>query len=259
MGLLDGRVALVTGAGSGIGAATAHAFAANGARLIVVDIDAEAAAATSSSIAAAGGVAVAHGADAAAPEEIERVLANVDQHFGRLDVLHNNHVWFENGDVEHVSLDGFRRSLDVGLTSYMFTIKTAMPMLLRNGGSIINTSSVCGLGGDYGLTAYDTLKAGVIGLTRSVAVDYASRGVRCNAICPGPTLTPPYRMMQEQRPELLAATRTAVPMGRFAEPSEIAGTAVFLASDLASYVTGTTLVVDGGLSAWTALPPVPAM
>jgi meso-butanediol dehydrogenase / (S,S)-butanediol dehydrogenase / diacetyl reductase len=250
--VLDGRVALVTGGGSGIGAATARAFAAHGARVVVVDVDAEAATACAASI---GGTAYV--ADASRPEDLEALYAFVEAEHGRLDVLHNNHVWTEPGRVDEASLDGFRRSLDVGLTSYFHATQLALGLMLpQRSGAIVNTASVCGLAGDYSITAYNVLKAGVVNLSRSIALDYATSGIRCNCVCPGPTATPPYEAMRIADPELWQRTCDAVPMGRLAEPSEVADAVVFLASDMARFVTGTALVVDGGLSAWSGLPPV---
>ncbi len=258
--LLKDRVAVVTGAGSGIGAATAVAFARHGARLVAVDIDGDSAAETEATIRAAGGEATARVADASVPDDLEALYAYVEQEFGRLDVLHNNHVWAENGQLAEISLDGFRRSLEVGVTSYFYSTKLALPLMLRQQrGSIVNTASVCGLAGDYALSAYNVLKAGVVNLSRATALDYAKHGIRCNAICPGPTATRPYAEVLEKSPELLEQTCAAVPMGRFADPAEIADCVVFLASDLARFVTGHALVVDGGLTAWTGLPPVGAV
>jgi meso-butanediol dehydrogenase/(S,S)-butanediol dehydrogenase/diacetyl reductase len=251
--VLDGRVALVTGGGSGIGAATARAFAAHGARVVVVDVDADAATGSAASI----GGATAYVADASLPEDLEGLFRFVETEYGRLDILHNNHVWTEPGRVDEGTLDGFRRSLDVGLTSYFHSTQLALRLMLpRRSGAIVNTASVCGLAGDYSIAAYNVLKAGVVNLSRSIALDYATSGIRCNCVCPGPTATPPYEAMRIADPELWQRTCDAVPMGRLADPSEVADAVVFLASDMARFVTGTALVVDGGLSAWSGLPPV---
>ncbi len=255
--LLSERIALVTGAGSGIGEATALAFARHGARVIAVDIDGASASTTVEAIRAAGGDAIARTADASRSDELEALFGYVEREHGRLDVLHNNHVWAENGTLADVTLDGFRRSLEVGVTSYFYATKLAIPLMLAHGGgAIVNTASVCGLAGDFGIGPYNVLKAAVVNLSRATALDYAKQGIRCNAICPGPTATRPYARVLETNPELLAKTCDAVPMGRFADPAEIADCVVFLASDMASFVTGHALVVDGGLLAWTGLPPV---
>ena len=199
-------------------------------------------------------------ADASLPEDLEALYAFVEEEFGRLDVLHNNHVWAENGLLAEISLEGFRRSLEVGVTSYFYSTKLALPLMLREQrGSIVNTASVCGLAGDFSIGAYNVLKAGVVNLSRATALDYAKQGIRCNAICPGPTATRPYAEVLKTNPELLSQTVAAVPMGRFADPAEIADCVVFLASDMARFVTGHALVVDGGLMAWSGLPPVGAV
>jgi meso-butanediol dehydrogenase/(S,S)-butanediol dehydrogenase/diacetyl reductase len=169
-------------------------------------------------------------------------------------------MWAENGPLAEISLDGFRRSLEVGVTSYFYSTQLALRLMLPNQrGAIVNTASICGLAGDYAVGAYNVLKAGVVNLSRATALDYAKQGIRCNAVCPGPTYTKPYQELEQTHPELVQQTRDVVPMGRLAEPAEIADAVVFLASDLARFVTGTTLVVDGGLSAWTGLPPVGAV
>lgn len=256
--LLEDKVAVVTGGGAGIGAATATAFARHGAHVVIVDVDGDAATTTESAIRADGGDARRHVADCSHPEDLEALYDWVAAEFGRLDVVHNNHVWAANGLIADVSLDDFRRSLEVGVTSFFYSTKLALRVMLpRQRGAIVNTASVCGLAGDFGISAYNVLKAGVVNLTRATALDYADQGIRCNAVCPGPTLTKPYVELRDNNPAAFARTVSVVPMGRFAEPSEIADGVVFLASDLSRFVTGTTLVIDGGLSAWTGLPRLP--
>jgi meso-butanediol dehydrogenase/(S,S)-butanediol dehydrogenase/diacetyl reductase len=255
--LLQDKVALITGGGAGIGAATAKAFTEHGARVIIADSDADAAAATESEIRAAGGDVRSRVVDASSPDELDALFDFVDAEFGRLDVLHNNHMWAEGGRLDEISLEGFRRSLDVGLTAYFYATKLATRLMVpRGSGAIVNTASVCGLQADYGLSAYNVMKAGVINLSRATALDFALSGIRCNAVCPGPTLTKPYAELREREPDRYGRTAAAVPMRRFGETSEVADVIVFLASDMASFVTGTTLVVDGGLTAWTGLPPL---
>jgi meso-butanediol dehydrogenase/(S,S)-butanediol dehydrogenase/diacetyl reductase len=255
--LLEDKVALITGGGAGIGAATARTFVEHGARVVVADHDAVAAEATEAELRSAGGDVRARVVDAAEPDELESLFDFVESEYGRLDVLHNNHMWAENGALADISLEGFRRSLDVGVTSYFYATKLAIRLMVPQGsGAIVNTASVCGLQGDYGLSAYNVMKAGVVNLSRATALDYARHGIRCNAVCPGPTLTKAYADLRAEKPEVFGRTADAVPMRRFAQPSEIADAIVFLASDMASFVTGATLVVDGGLTAWTGLPPL---
>jgi meso-butanediol dehydrogenase / (S,S)-butanediol dehydrogenase / diacetyl reductase len=254
---LDGRVAVITGGGSGIGAATARAFTREGARVVIADIDETAGKAVADEIAATGATIDFLHADAADPAEIERVIGFATDTHGRLDVLHNNHVSFESGRVGDLTLDGFRRSLDVGLVSYWYAIKQALgPMVAAGRGSIINTASVSGLAGDFGLGAYNVLKAGVVNLTRVTGIEYARKGVRCNAVCPGPIGTPPIDRLHEAAPGIWDDIRQAIPMGRYGRAEEIANVVLFLASDESSFVTGTHVVADGGLWAHSGMPPI---
>ena len=254
---LDGKVAVITGGGSGIGAATARAFVREGARVVLADIDEAAGTAVAGELREGGGVADFLHADAADPAEIERVIGfAVDTH-GTLDVLHNNHVAYEAGRVGDLTLDGFRRSLDVGLVSYWYAIKLALvPMLAAGRGSIVNTASVSGLAGDYGLGAYNVLKAGVVNLSRVTGIEYARKGIRCNAVCPGPIGTPPIDRLHDAAPAIWEDIRDAIPMGRYGRAEEIANVVLFLASDEAAFVTGTHVVADGGLWAHSGMPPI---
>jgi meso-butanediol dehydrogenase/(S,S)-butanediol dehydrogenase/diacetyl reductase len=254
---LDGRVAVITGGGSGIGAATARAFTREGARVVIADIDEKAAKTVAHEIHAAGGTIDALHADASDPAEIERIIGFATEKHGTLDVLHNNHVSFEPGRVGDLTLDGFRRSLEVGLTSYWYAIKCALvPMLAQGGGSIVNTASVSGLAGDFGLGAYNVLKAGVVNLSRVTGIEYARKGIRCNAVCPGPIGTPPIERLHDAAPQIWEDIREAIPMGRYGKAEEIANVVLFLASDEAAFVTGTHIVADGGLWAHSGMPPI---
>ncbi|WP_214402568.1 SDR family NAD(P)-dependent oxidoreductase [Pseudonocardia lacus] len=254
---LDGRVALITGGGSGIGAATARAFTREGARVVIADIDEAAGKAVADEIAASGATIDFRHADASDPTALEELVAfAVDTH-GGLDVLHNNHVSFESGRIGDLTLDGFRRSLDVGLTSYWYAIKLALvPMLAAGRGSIVNTASVSGLAGDFGLGAYNVLKAGVVNLSRVTGIEYARKGVRCNAVCPGPIATPPIDRLHDAAPRIWDDIRDAIPMGRYGRAEEIANVVLFLASDESSFITGSHIVADGGLWAHSGMPPI---
>lgn len=254
---LDGKVAVITGGGSGIGAATARAFTREGARVVIADIDEKAGDAVAREIRDAGGTIDFRLADAADPADLEQLIAFATSTHGRLDVLHNNHVSFEPGRIGDLTLDGFRRSLDVGLTSYWYATKLALvPMLAQGRGSIVNTASVSGLAGDYGLGAYNVLKAGVVNLSRVTGIEYARRGIRCNAVCPGPIATPPIDRLHDASPEIWSDIRDAIPMGRYGRAEEIADVVLFLASDEAAFVTGTHIVADGGLFAHSGMPPI---
>lgn len=258
----DGKVALVSGAGSGIGRATALGFAARGARVAVSDIIAAKADAVVSEIKQAGDIAVAIIADAGDPAGIDAMIGNTVKAFGGLDILHNNafgqpalpagqsRLAFV-GDIDEKV---WTHTIDLGLTGVFRATKRAIPELLkRGGGAIVNTASISGLFADYAIGAYNVAKAGVINLTRVAAIEYASKGIRVNCVCPGAIDTPLLRPSMSL-PGFAEGTLGAIPMGRLGQPEEMANVVLFLASDLASYVTGAAVVVDGGLTAQTGLP-----
>jgi meso-butanediol dehydrogenase/(S,S)-butanediol dehydrogenase/diacetyl reductase len=254
---LKDRVALVTGAGSGIGEATAKRMAAEGAAVVVVDLNEEGARRVAGEIRSTGGVAEPLHANVGNPPEIEAMVKFAVDKFGRLEILHNNAIRLYTGRVGEMSLENWRKSVDIGLTAYWYATRCALgAMVPRGRGAIINTASVSGLAADYGLGAYNAIKAGVINLTRATAIEYARKGIRCNAVCPGAILTPPILKSRRAMPDLAAQTERAIPMGRYGEPVEIANVVVFLASDEASYVNGTCIVADGGLMAHTGIPSV---
>lgn len=252
---LKGKVALISGSGSGIGEATAKTFAREGAAVVVVDLNEEGGNRVAGEIRSSGGTAEFMRANAARPPEIEAMLKFATDKFGRLDVLHNNAIWMEAGRVGELSLEGWQRTLDVGLTAYWYATKIALGVMLVQGkGSIINTASVSGLAGDYTLGAYNAVKAGVVNLTRVTGIEYARKGIRCNAVCPGPILTPPLKRISQSRADIFDRIREAIPMGRYGEPQEIANVALFLASDESSFVTAAYIVADGGLWAHSGMP-----
>jgi meso-butanediol dehydrogenase/(S,S)-butanediol dehydrogenase/diacetyl reductase len=254
---LKDRVALVTGAGSGIGEATAKRLAAEGAALIVTDLNEEGANRVAGEIRNAGGSAEALHANVGNPAEIENMIKFALDKFGQLDILHNNAIRLYTGRVGEMSLEHWRKTVDLGLTAYWYATRCALEVMVpRRRGAIINTGSVSGLAGDYGLGAYNAIKAGVINLTRTTAIEYARKGIRCNAVCPGAILTPPILKSRRSFPELATRTEAAIPMGRYGDPIEIANVVLFLASDEASYVNGTCIVADGGLMAHTGIPSV---
>lgn len=258
----DGKIALVSGAGSGIGRATALAFAAHGARVAVADIDRAKAEAVVAEIAAAGATAVAIVADAGTPAGIEAMIGGAVRTLGGLDILHNNAFGQPAlpagrrrlafiGDVDEAV---WTHTIELGLTGVFRAMKRAIPELLaRGGGAIVNTASISGLFADFAIGAYNAAKAGVINLTRVAAIEYAARGIRVNCVCPGAIDTPLLRPSLAI-PGFAEATTAMIPMRRLGRPEEMAGCVLFLASDLASYVTGAALVADGGLTAQTGLP-----
>jgi len=252
---LKDKVAIVTGAGSGIGEATAKRLAAEGAAVVVVDLNEEGAARVTAEIRASGATAECHRANIGAPADLENMVKFTTEKFGQLDILHNNAIRLYTGRVGEMSLENWRKAVDIGLTSYWYATRCALaPMVARKKGAIVNTGSVSGIRADFGLGAYNAIKAGVINLTRAPALEYARKGIRCNAVCPGVILSPPIKKSMDSSPEYANATVKTIPMGRCGQPSEIASVVAFLVSDDASYVNGTTIVADGGLLAHTGFP-----
>jgi meso-butanediol dehydrogenase / (S,S)-butanediol dehydrogenase / diacetyl reductase len=253
---LKDKVSLITGAASGIGAATAATFAREGAAVVVADINDEGGHRMAAQLRDAGGTAEFVHADIGDPKEVEAMIKAAVDRFGRLDILHNNAVFTASGHIGEIGLEGWRKTLDVGLTAYWYATKCAIAeMLPQKRGAIVNTASISGLAADYMMGAYNTIKAGVINLTRATAIDYARKGIRCNAVCPGLTATPPLlAVLNAGEGKLMRQMCEAVPMGRLGDPREIANLVLFLASDEASYVTGSFFVADGGLTAHTGIP-----
>jgi meso-butanediol dehydrogenase / (S,S)-butanediol dehydrogenase / diacetyl reductase len=254
---LKDKVALITGSGSGIGEAVAKRLAEEGAAVIVVDLNEEGANRVVGEIRKSGGTAEVLRANVGDPAEIEHMYKFATDKFGHLDILHNNAIRLYTGRMGEMPLDRWRKSIDIGLTAYWYSTRCALEVMVpRRSGAIVNTASVSGLAADYGLGAYNAIKAGVINLTRATAIEYARKGIRCNAVCPGATLSPPIQETRRRNPELAKRTEEIIPMGRYGEPREIANAVLFLVSDEASYVTGTTIVVDGGLMAHTGMPTI---
>jgi NAD(P)-dependent dehydrogenase (short-subunit alcohol dehydrogenase family) len=243
-GALEGRVAVVTGAGSGIGRAIAERYHREGASVVVADVSGNESAVAK----ALGAPAVAVHADVSRSADVQNMLKTAVDRFGGLDILCNvAGVDGELGPVADCSEENFERIVAVNLRGVFLGIKYAIPLLLaRGGGSIISVSSAAGLVGMPGMCVYGASKAGVIQLTRGAAVEYARANLRINAICPGVVDTPMIRKLAERYPDALERGNAATPMGRAAQPDEIAGAAVYLASKEASFVTGVALPVDGG-------------
>jgi len=253
---LKDKIALITGAGSGIGEATAKTFAREGAAVVVVDLNQEGAGRVAQEIRQAGGSAEFLRADIGQWKDNERMVKFTLDKFGRLDILHNNAVFTTVGHIHEITLEGWQKTVDVGLTAYWYASKCAIEnaMLPQKKGAIVNTASVSGLAGDYTLGAYNAIKHGVVALTKVTGIEYARKGIRCNAVCPGPIGTPPLLALGRQRPDVIGRIREAIPMGRLGEPQEIANVVLFLASDEASFVTGAFFVADGGLWAHSGMP-----
>jgi NAD(P)-dependent dehydrogenase (short-subunit alcohol dehydrogenase family) len=244
---LDGKVAVITGAASGIGRASAHRFAAEGAHVVVADLDKDGGSALADEI---GGLFVR--ADVTDADDVQAMYAAAVERFGGLDVLFNNAGISPPDDdsILETELDAWRRVQEVNLTSVYLCCKYGIPHLLeRGGGAVVNTASfVAVMGAATSQISYTASKGGVLAMSRELGVQFARQGVRVNALCPGPVNTPLLQELFAKDPERAARRLVHVPMGRFAEPEEIAAAACFLASDDASFITASTFLVDGGIS-----------
>jgi NAD(P)-dependent dehydrogenase (short-subunit alcohol dehydrogenase family) len=254
MGRLDGRIALITGGAAGMGRVACELFATEGAKVVVADVDGEGAAAVAAGI---GPSATAVAVNVADPDQVEAMVAHAVDHFGGLDVLYNNAGVMLAPDDSPVATDlaTWQRTLDINLTGVFLGCKYAIPaMLASGGGSIVNVASfVAHMGAATPQVAYTASKGGVLAMTREIAAIYARQGIRCNALCPGPVLTPllaAFLSDDARRQRRLVH----IPMGRFGEAIEMVRAALFLASDESSYMTGASLVVDGGITATYVTP-----
>lgn len=244
------RVALVTGAAKGIGEAVARLLAERGARVAIVDIDGDTAAQVADEIAQGGGDALAVTTDLADDAQAERAVAETVARFGQLDIVSNNAGIQRYGAVDGTDEATWDEVMNVNLKSVYSICRHAAPHLKRARGAIVNMASVQSFATQQGVAAYTTAKHALIGLTRSMALDFAASGVRANAVAPGTVDTPmlAWAVQLDPDPEaLLRAVAAMHPLGRIAQPREVAEAVAFLASDRASFITGTTLVVDGGL------------
>jgi NAD(P)-dependent dehydrogenase (short-subunit alcohol dehydrogenase family) len=247
--LLSDKVAIVTGAGSGIGRASAIRFATEGAAVVVADVRGYRAERVVQEIVAGGGRAVASEIDVGDESGVAAMVDLATGQFGNLDVLFSNAAVSLPGTALDLTTSDWDAMWRTNVSSLFFAAKHAIPrMAERGGGAIVATSSISGLTADGGQVGYAATKAAVMGLVRALAVDHSRDGIRVNCVCPGMTATPPMlHALGEDR--LRSGALDAPAMGRLAEPEEIAAAVVWLASDQASYLTGQSIVVDGGLGA----------
>jgi 2-keto-3-deoxy-L-fuconate dehydrogenase len=254
---LDHKIALVTGAGSGIGAAIAHVFADQGAQVIVADVQGNAAEAVSAAIRDKGGLAHTQVLDVTNEEQVATVFQSIVAQFGRLDILVNNAGVSHVGTILETTVSDWERVLKVNTFGVFLCAREAIRQMLQQnpaGGNIINIASVAGLIGLESRFPYSASKGAVISMTRSVAIDFVTQGIRCNAICPGTVHTPFVegylaRNYAGREDEVRQQLHARQPLGRMGKPEEIAHAVLYLASDEASFVTGSLQVIDGG---WTA-------
>jgi NAD(P)-dependent dehydrogenase (short-subunit alcohol dehydrogenase family) len=248
-GRLAGKVAIVTGGGSGIGRAVARRFAAEGAAVAVADVDGESAKAVAAEIEASGGSAFGIEVDVTDGERVRAMVDRAVSEFGGVDVLMTAAGVLGFGSVVETEPELWNRVIGVNLTGTYLCARAAIPrMVERGGGAIVTVSSSTGAhDAAPGTAAYIASKGGVAMLTKAISVDHARQGIRANAIAPGPTDTP--MLSGVMTPEELRAFGEAMPIGRLAQPEELAAAALFLASDEASYVTGAVFAVDGGQTA----------
>lgn len=252
----DGKVAIVTGGASGIGAAFVRRIHGEGGSVMIADLDAAKGEALAAELGTRAAFRVVDVSDAAAVGDLVEACVAA---FGGLDILYNNAGIGCFGETPDLAIEDWHRVIAVNLDAVFYGCRAAIPaMRKRGGGVIVNTASASGMAGDYAFTAYNAAKAGVINYTRSLAIDHARDNIRANAICPGPVETPILMDGVSAIPGLKKEWEAVVPAKRFAKAEEIAAVAAFLCSDDASYVTGVSIPVDGGLTAHTGQPDLRA-
>jgi NAD(P)-dependent dehydrogenase (short-subunit alcohol dehydrogenase family) len=256
---LDGRVAIITGAGRGQGLAAAHLFVKEGSRVVINDLEQDVVDAAVEEINKAGGQAIGARGDISNGEEVRAVLAKTKEAYGKLDVLYNNagigfsakeRMGIAMDDILNCTEDDWRRIIDINLTGIFLFCKYGIPdMIVNGGGVIINTASIGALRGGPSAHAYGASKAGVVQLTRSIAATYGHKGIRANCICPGVIDTEMIQshMLNAQGARDAISERT--PIGRIGTADDIAQLALYLASDVSSFMTGQAIAIDGGMTA----------
>jgi NAD(P)-dependent dehydrogenase (short-subunit alcohol dehydrogenase family) len=252
-GALDGKVALITGAASGQGRAASVLFAAEGARIVVADLDDEGAAETVRQVKEAGTDASAVHTDVSRRADCDAMIAAAVDAFGRLDVLYNNAAVQMSGRLVETTEEQWDLTIATNLSAIFWACRAAIPrMLAGDGGAIVNTASVLGLIGSEGYAAYGAAKAGLVALTRQIAVEFGPR-VRANVIAPGSIDTPRFRKVMEEMgdpDEFVEGLRRTIPLGRLGVAEDVAHLALFLASDASAYTSGAVIPGDGGLAGY---------
>ena len=251
-GILEGKVALITGAGSGIGRATAKIFSREGAKLVLADVVEEGGHQTLAMIGDTGGDAIFIRTDVSRETDVNAAVAKAVEKYGRLDCAFNNAGIEGQGGLTHeCTVENWNRVIAIDLTGVWLCMKAEIAQMMKQGkgGAIVNTSSGAGLAGVKGMPAYVAAKHGVAGLTKSAAIEYGRHGIRVNAVCPGPIRTPMMERLLGERPNAEERFARGGPLKRLGDPQEIGEAVAFLCSDHASYVTGLPMPVDGGFMA----------
>ena len=251
MKTLEGKIALVTGGSSGIGRAAALLFAREGAKVAIADVLEEGSEETVQMVKKSGGQAIFFKTDVSKSNEVEALIKKTVESYGRLDCAFNNAgIGGGRAKTAKCTEEEWERVISINLKGVWLCMKYEIPQMLeQGGGAIVNTSSVAGVVGFQGTPAYVASKHGVVGLTKAAALEYATSGIRVNAVCPGVIHTPMIDRIVAARPDMAEVYRTMHPIGRLGEAEEIAEAAVWLCSEAASFVTGHCMVVDGGLVA----------
>jgi len=251
-GILDGKVALITGAGSGIGQATSRIFAREGAKLVLADVVEEGGNRTLKMVQDLGAEAIFVTCDVSKWSDVEGAVNKAVETYGRIDCAFNNAgIEGKGGNTHECTLENWDRVMAIDLTGVWLCMKAEIAQMLKQGGNgaIVNTSSGAGLAGVRGMPAYVAAKHGVAGLTRAAALEYGKQNIRINAVCPGPIRTPMMGRLLQNRPDAEQRFARSEPLKRLGEPEEIGEAVAWLCSDRASYVTGLPMPVDGGFMA----------
>jgi NAD(P)-dependent dehydrogenase (short-subunit alcohol dehydrogenase family) len=247
---MKNKVALITGAASGIGRATALAFSKEGARVVIADMDGKGCDETAHLIEKEKGKVLALKVDVSSSEQIKEMIQKTVKEFGRLDYACNN-AGIEGNQalIDEMAVANWDKVISVNLKGVWTCMRHEIPVMKKNGGAIVNVSSIAGLLGFPGISPYVASKHGINGITKTAALEYAANGIRVNAICPGAIQTPMIDRFLNEDPESIKQMKAKHPLGRFGRPEEVADAIVYLCSDKSSFITGVVLPVDGGYTA----------